>query len=122
MLVADYDPPGHTLAAREMTLYSGMANQIAGALESALLAQEAADAVRLDEELRVARDIQTARLPASPPQLAGWQLAADWRSARLVGGDFYDFWRLPRAAAVGGWEFGSGASNSRPSPKPQPLG
>jgi serine phosphatase RsbU (regulator of sigma subunit)/putative methionine-R-sulfoxide reductase with GAF domain len=95
MLVADYDPPGHTLAAREMTLYSGMANQIAGALESALLAQEAAEAVRLDEELRVARDIQTALLPANPPQLAGWQLASDWRSARLVGGDFYDFWRLP---------------------------
>ena len=97
MLVADYDPPGHTLyAAREMTLYAGMANQIAGALESALLAQEAAEAARLDEELRVARDIQTALLPAQPPQIAGWQLAADWRSARLVGGDFYDFWRLPR--------------------------
>ncbi len=116
MLVADYDPPGHTLAAREMTLYSGMANQIAGALESALLAQEAADAVRLDEELRVARDIQTALLPASPPQLEGWQLAADWRSARLVGGDFYDFWRLPRAAGVGD------GNSQPPIPNPQPLG
>jgi serine phosphatase RsbU (regulator of sigma subunit)/putative methionine-R-sulfoxide reductase with GAF domain len=130
MLVADYDPPGHTLAAREMTLYSGMANQIAGALESALLAQEAAEAVRLDEELRVARDIQTALLPAHPPQLLGWQLAADWRSARLVGGDFYDFWRLPRAAGVGSWELevDDGDSNlptpnlQPPAPSPQPLG
>jgi serine phosphatase RsbU (regulator of sigma subunit)/putative methionine-R-sulfoxide reductase with GAF domain len=122
MLVADYDPPGHTLAVREMTLYSGMANQIAGALESALLAQEAAEAVRLDEELRVARDIQTALLPASPPQLAGWQLAADWRSARLVGGDFYDFWRLPRAG-VGIWELGVGENDAQlPIPISQPLG
>src|SRR5262249_1320792 len=95
MLVAAYDPPGHAFDSREMTLYSGMANQIAGALESALLAQEAAEAARLDEELRVARDIQTALLPASTPHIAGWQIAADWRSARLVGGDFYDFWRLP---------------------------
>jgi serine phosphatase RsbU (regulator of sigma subunit)/putative methionine-R-sulfoxide reductase with GAF domain len=122
MLVADYDPPGHTLAAREMTLYSGMANQIAGALESALLAQEAAEAVRLDEELRVARDIQTALLPANPPQLLGWQLAADWRSARLVGGDFYDFWRLPQAG-VGSWELGVGENDSQPpTPISQPLG
>ena len=92
-----------------------MANQIAGALESALLAQEAAEAARLDEELRVARDIQTALLPASPPQIAGWQLAADWRSARLVGGDFYDFWRLPQRG--GGWEMGVGGWRSL-SPQP----
>ncbi|MEP7189104.1 MAG: SpoIIE family protein phosphatase, partial [Roseiflexaceae bacterium] len=123
MLVADYDPPGHTLAAREMTLYSGMANQIAGALESALLAQEAAEAVRLDEELRVARDIQTALLPAHAPQILGWQAAADWRSARLVGGDFYDFWWLPHAAGDGRWEMGDGDSSPKPpSPISQPLG
>jgi len=123
MLVADYNPPGHVLATREMTLYSGMANQIAGALEGALLAQEAAEAARLDEELRVARDIQTSLLPASTPQLAGWQIAADWRSARLVGGDFYDFWRLPRAAGVGSWELGvSVTAPQPPAPSPQPLG
>jgi len=123
MLVADYDPPGHTLAAREMTLYSGMANQIAGALESALLAQEAAEAVRLDEELRVARDIQTTLLPAHPPRLVGWQLAADWRSARLVGGDFYDFWRLPQGSGVRGQGSDIPAPDPRPlTPDPQPLG
>ncbi|HEU5101688.1 MAG TPA: SpoIIE family protein phosphatase, partial [Roseiflexaceae bacterium] len=122
MLVADYDPPGHTLAPREMTLFAGMANQIAGALESALLAQEAAEAARLDEELRVARDIQTTLLPASTPQIAGWQIAADWRSARLVGGDFYDFWPLPRAG-VGSWGSRAGENDAYPAPpSPQPLG
>jgi serine phosphatase RsbU (regulator of sigma subunit) len=122
MLVADYDPPGHTFAPREMTLYSGMANQIAGALESALLAQEAAEAARLDEELRVARDIQTALLPARTPKIPGWQIAADWRSARLVGGDFYDFWRLPQVG-VASWESGVSIANPQPpSPTSQPLG
>jgi serine phosphatase RsbU (regulator of sigma subunit)/putative methionine-R-sulfoxide reductase with GAF domain len=94
-LVADYDAADHRFTPREMTLYTGIANQVAGALESALLAQEAANAARLDEELRVARDIQTALLPASVPNIPGWAIAADWRSARLVGGDFYDFWYLP---------------------------
>jgi serine phosphatase RsbU (regulator of sigma subunit) len=82
---------------------------MAGALESALLAPEAAEAARLDEELRVARDIQTALLPASVPSIGGWEIAADWRSARLVGGDFYDFWRLPAAKGVG-LEVSAGAS------------
>ncbi len=100
MLVAEHD--GVTaLSARALTLYTGVANQVAGALESALLAQEAAEASRLEEELRVARDIQTALLPAHVPVLPGWDVAADWRSARLVGGDFYDFWRLPITRSVG---------------------
>jgi serine phosphatase RsbU (regulator of sigma subunit)/putative methionine-R-sulfoxide reductase with GAF domain len=93
-LVADYDAPGRQFTPREMTLYAGIANQVAGALEGALLAEEAAKGARLEGELRVARDIQTALLPAAPPQIAGWDIAADWRSARMVGGDFYDFWRL----------------------------
>jgi serine phosphatase RsbU (regulator of sigma subunit)/putative methionine-R-sulfoxide reductase with GAF domain len=95
VLVADYGSASHRFTTREMTLYTGIANQVAGALESALLAEEAAKVARLEGELRVARDIQTALLPAAPPQLADWDIAADWRSARLVGGDFYDFWRLP---------------------------
>ncbi|HEU5015016.1 MAG TPA: SpoIIE family protein phosphatase [Roseiflexaceae bacterium] len=100
MLVAEHD--GATaLSARALTLYAGVANQVAGALESALLAQEAAEASRLEEELRVAREIQTALLPAHVPAVPGWDVAADWRSARLVGGDFYDFWRLPIARSVG---------------------
>jgi serine phosphatase RsbU (regulator of sigma subunit) len=88
-----------------------------------LLAQEAADAVRLDEELRVAREIQTTLLPASLPQLSGWQIAADWRSARLVGGDFYDFWRLPQGLGTGDRGLGSDTTSPQsPIPNPQSLG
>jgi serine phosphatase RsbU (regulator of sigma subunit)/putative methionine-R-sulfoxide reductase with GAF domain len=123
MLIADYDAADHSFIQREMTLYAGMANQVAGALESALLAQEAAEAARLDEELRVARDIQTALLPARPPEIAGWEIAADWRSARLVGGDFYDFWRLPRAIGDRGLGLEAvDASSQAPTPNAQPLG
>ncbi len=50
---------------------------------------------RLEQELEVARLIQQSFLPEQPPQLAGWQLAACYRPARAVGGDFYDFIDLP---------------------------
>lgn len=49
----------------------------------------------LDEELRIARDIQVALLPKQTPELPGWSVAALYRPARRVGGDFYDVLELP---------------------------
>jgi serine phosphatase RsbU (regulator of sigma subunit)/putative methionine-R-sulfoxide reductase with GAF domain len=94
LLVVDYNSKRAAFTPREMTLYTGISNQIASALESALLAQEAAQAARLEEELQVARGVQTALLPSSVPQIPGWNTAAEWRSARIVGGDFFDYWHL----------------------------
>ena len=108
LLVADYDGAEAELRPRTMALYAGVANQIAAALETALLAQDAVEAAHFEQELRVAREIQTALLPSSTPHLAGWDIAADWRSARLVGGDFYDFWTLPEARGQGSGVKGQG--------------
>ncbi|KAB8143986.1 SpoIIE family protein phosphatase [Chloroflexia bacterium SDU3-3] len=93
-LVLDYESPRHDLPPRTQAMITGIANQIASALEAAFLAIDAAQAAHLEEELRVAREIQTALLPSEVPHIPGWGIAADWRSARLVGGDFYDFWPL----------------------------
>ena len=46
---------------------------------------------RVEQDLRVARSIQQASLPKEVPTLEGWQVATYYRSAREVGGDFYDF-------------------------------
>jgi serine phosphatase RsbU (regulator of sigma subunit)/anti-sigma regulatory factor (Ser/Thr protein kinase) len=46
---------------------------------------------RIAQELRVAHLIQQHFLPDEPPTLPGWDLAAYYRPAREVGGDFYDF-------------------------------
>jgi predicted ester cyclase len=46
---------------------------------------------RLEQDLRVARSIQQASLPREVPTLQGWQIAPYYRSAREVGGGFYDF-------------------------------
>ena len=57
--------------------------------------QEAQERERIEQELRVARMIQHTLLPKSLPDLEGYQIAAYYQSAREVGGDFYDFLRLP---------------------------
>jgi predicted ester cyclase len=46
---------------------------------------------RIEQDLRVARSIQQASLPKEVPELEGWHLAPHYRSAKEVGGDFYDF-------------------------------
>ncbi len=78
-----------------MDVAQGIANQAAIAVESAQLYREMAAKERMDRELQVARQIQASFLPDSCPAIPGWQVAADWRSARQVGGDFYDFIELP---------------------------
>jgi serine phosphatase RsbU (regulator of sigma subunit)/anti-sigma regulatory factor (Ser/Thr protein kinase) len=50
---------------------------------------------RLEQELEVARLIQQNFLPKELPELHGWHVAAFYRPARAVGGDFYDFIELP---------------------------
>jgi serine phosphatase RsbU (regulator of sigma subunit)/anti-sigma regulatory factor (Ser/Thr protein kinase) len=49
---------------------------------------------RMEQELQVAQMIQKNFLPREVPALRGWQLAAEYRPARAVGGDFYDFIEL----------------------------
>jgi predicted ester cyclase len=53
--------------------------------------QERIERERIEQELQVARRIQQAALPASVPELQGWQITLFYRPAREVGGDFYDF-------------------------------
>ncbi len=46
-------------------------------------------------ELRIAHQIQADFLPESLPQLPGWQVAAWFKPAHEVAGDFYDVFCLP---------------------------
>jgi len=50
---------------------------------------------RIEQQLNVARLVQRQFLPKSLPELPGWQMAAFYRPALIVGGDFYDFIPMP---------------------------
>jgi len=51
---------------------------------------EVVDRERIDREIQLARQIQETFLPSKVPQPKGWDVAIRWRTAREVGGDFYD--------------------------------
>ncbi|HKN19866.1 MAG TPA: PP2C family protein-serine/threonine phosphatase [Terracidiphilus sp.] len=46
------------------------------------------------QEMQRAREIQQSLLPKEIPQLARFEVAASWRPAREVSGDYYDVFRL----------------------------
>jgi sigma-B regulation protein RsbU (phosphoserine phosphatase) len=71
-----------------------MANQAAIAIEKVRLHEEELKRQRLEDELAVGRQIQLGLLPESCPEVEGWEFAAFYQPARLVGGDFYDFFEL----------------------------
>jgi sigma-B regulation protein RsbU (phosphoserine phosphatase) len=50
---------------------------------------------RLEEEMRIGREIQLSLIPRACPTLPGWSFAAAYKAAREVGGDFYDFVFVP---------------------------
>ena len=67
-------------------------NQMTGSIEGLL--QTAAEKKRLDEELRIARQIQMSLLPRGPLDVPGLGITALCVPAREVGGDYYDFFHL----------------------------
>jgi len=84
------------LTTSDLQLLSAAGAQIAVALERARLYDLAqAQRTRLEQELEMARAVQASLLPEQLPHIPGFDLAADWRSAREVAGDFYDVFRLP---------------------------
>jgi serine phosphatase RsbU (regulator of sigma subunit) len=51
---------------------------------------------RLAFDLEAARGVQRGFLPLQPPEVPGYEFFAHYESAHEVGGDYYDFIRLPQ--------------------------
>ena len=58
------------------------------------LLHEKAEKERLEQELRIARQIQMSLLPQGPLKLDGLSVTAHCEPAREVGGDYYDYFAL----------------------------
>ncbi len=82
---------GVPYSSEELAHLSVLATQVAAALQNIRLMQENLDRKLLEEELKIARKIQTQLLPGDPPQLSGFDLHALTLPSRYVGGDYYDF-------------------------------
>lgn len=74
-------------------------NRMSASIEHLLHVQR--EKQRLDDELRIAHEIQTSLLPERPPDIDGVTIADLCVPAREVGGDYYDFFVLgPRRFGV----------------------
>ena len=84
----------------DLQLLSAVASQTGLALENAELTEsirkEIAQRERLDRELEIARDVQQHLFPQILPHVEGLDFAGYCRPAQGVGGDYYDFVRLPQ--------------------------
>jgi sigma-B regulation protein RsbU (phosphoserine phosphatase) len=79
----------------DIKLAKALAEQIGAQLENALMVQESIVRTRLETEMKLASQVQTALLPHDLPKVAGLDIYAISLPAREVGGDFYDFILLP---------------------------
>lgn len=80
---------------RRFDLLWGIAQQASLAIQNDLLNKEMIDRHRLEQEFKLARDIQQTFLPEQLPEVKGWGIDVRWETARQVGGDFYDCFLLP---------------------------
>lgn len=72
-------------------IFELLAERSAVALMNIRLCRDSIEKEKLDEELKLASEIQARLLPESPPLLRSATLVGAIQTSREVGGDFYDF-------------------------------
>ncbi|NWF65041.1 MAG: GAF domain-containing protein [Chloroflexi bacterium] len=95
ILLIEEDENARRFRSRRLEIITGIAQQAALAIQNDLLQQEMVVRERLETEVQLARQIQQTFIPSVLPSHPNWQIAARWRTARQVGGDFYDVIELP---------------------------
>lgn len=86
---------GQVYTSWDRELLSALSDQAATSITIGQLVSQVKTNERMDQELKVAREIQTSFLPEVCCEIPGFEVAAYWQAAREVGGDFYDFIPLP---------------------------
>lgn len=85
---------GGTFTAADQKLLAAVASQVGAALENNRLIRQSLARERMAREMELAHDLQQKLLPAVD-RLEGVNAAARVEPAELVGGDFYQVFRLP---------------------------
>ncbi|MBN2371395.1 MAG: SpoIIE family protein phosphatase [Vicinamibacteria bacterium] len=74
----------------DVPIASALANIAAAKIENVRLLDESIEKRRLEEDIRVAAEVQRSLLPRDLPRVAGHDLAGSTRPCHAVGGDYYD--------------------------------
>ena len=87
-------PMSSTFGPEDLAVFKAIAEQSAFALFSEAVYLEAGEKRRLDSDLETAREIQSILLPASSPEIAGYEVSGLNIPARQVSGDYFDYLRI----------------------------
>jgi phosphoserine phosphatase len=79
---------------------TALAAQCAVALQRVRMTAAVIEGERMRRELEMARDVQVSTLPASMPELPGYELCGTFRPAELTGGDTFDLALLEQGLLV----------------------
>ncbi|MFN7988466.1 MAG: SpoIIE family protein phosphatase [Thermoanaerobaculia bacterium] len=89
MIVVGAALGARTFRDEDLELLVSLASVAALRIRNVRLVAEAMERQKLEQEVRLARQIQVALLPASLPQVPGWEMHGGTLPSRGVSGDFY---------------------------------
>jgi len=75
----------------EFKLFQSASEQSAFALGNAKIHHEANQKRNLENELRIARDVQSILLPNKDPEISGYRIIGTNSPARIISGDYFDY-------------------------------
>ena len=81
----------HPFSEDDLRVLTALANVAAAKIENVRLLEESMEKRHMEEDMRMAAEIQNGLLPRGAPKLPGWDLSGCNRPCRTVGGDYYDF-------------------------------
>ena len=98
VLYLDSREKGTLMSSSTRTALETFATEAAVAIENAHLYRETMEKAKLEQEMRIAAEIQQALLPKMARDAAYFTAAAASLPCRSIGGDFYDYVDLPEGA------------------------
>ena len=98
VLYLDSRESGALLAAPVRIGVETLATEAAVAIENARLYRETVEKARVDQELRIAAEMQKALRPPTQHRAPTFEIAAASKSSRSIGGDFFDYIELADGA------------------------
>ncbi|HEY7513746.1 MAG TPA: SpoIIE family protein phosphatase, partial [Vicinamibacteria bacterium] len=81
----------HSFGEEDLRILTALANVAAAKIENVRLLEESLEKRRLEEDMRMAAEIQNGLLPREAPKVNGYGLVGSNHPCRTVGGDYYDF-------------------------------
>jgi sigma-B regulation protein RsbU (phosphoserine phosphatase) len=81
----------HSFSEEDLQILTALANVAAAKIENVRLLEESLAMRRLEQDMRVAAEIQRSLLPRAAPPVPGYGLIGLNQPSRTVGGDYYDY-------------------------------